>query len=191
MNSQNAEEIVNKDMNMTESLAISTDEIIDSEVENENQPDIQRELQYKSSLNFVTCMQPVNGAEMKTNNILNIAPAEGQKPTTYYKEPHCKALCFPKLFPKGLNTFNSAREIKLSLKKYLNQRLTSKDTRFSETTEYIFQSLDSTEREQLQNNISLTIRKSFHEDVNAGQLKDPERLKRLLNSDQLFASSKT
>ena len=190
LNSQNAEEIVNKNMNMTETVA--TDEIIDSEdeVENENQPDIQQELQNKSSLNSATCMQPVNGPEMKTNNILNIAPAEGQKPTTYYKQPNWEALCFPKLFPKGFYTFNSTREIKLSLKKYFNQRLTSKDTRFSETTEYIFQSLDSTEREQLQNNISLTIRKSFHEDVNAGQLKDPERLKRLLNSDQLFASFK-
>lgn len=120
---------------------------------------------------------------------LNIAPAEGQTPTTYFKQPQWEALCFSKLFPTGLDKFNSNRPVKLSMKKYFSQRLTNNDPRFSECTEYIFQALDATEKEQLQNSISLTTRKIFQNDVNAGQLKDPGRIKRLISTDQ-FTSFK-
>lgn len=41
----------------------------------------------KAPLNAMTCIQPVNGPELKMANVLNIAPAEGQTPTTYFKQP--------------------------------------------------------------------------------------------------------
>ncbi|XP_060599942.1 uncharacterized protein LOC132753479 [Ruditapes philippinarum] len=50
--------------------------------------------------------------------------------------------------------------------------------------------LDATEKEQLQNSISLTTRKTFQSDISAGQLKDPGQLKRMISTDQLFSSFK-
>ena len=51
--------------------------------------------------------------------------------------------------------------------------------------------MDFLERDSLQNNISITSRKSYHHDITAGQLKNPNRLQRLLYDDQVFASFKT
>lgn len=123
-------------------------EIMDSEndVDCDNPVEVQEEVQNKASLNTATCVQPVNGSEIQITNVLNIAPAEGQTPTTYFQQPKWEALCFPKLFHTGLNTFNTNRPVKQSLKKYFSQRLTNKDPRFSERTEYIFQALDATEK---------------------------------------------
>ena len=110
---------------------------------------------------------------------------------SHYREPNWEAMAFPKLFPSGKNTLNSQRNVKISPKQYFKSRLLHKDARFAETSEYIFQALDFLERDSLQNNISITSRKSYHQDITAGQLKNPNRLQRLLNDDQVFASFKT
>ncbi|WAR15763.1 hypothetical protein MAR_005868 [Mya arenaria] len=85
-------------------------EVTDSEdeVDCDNPIEIQEELLNKASLNAVTCIQSVNGPEVQTAHVKNIAPAEGQTPTSYFKQPELGGPY---------------------LKKYFNQRLTNKDPR--------------------------------------------------------------
>ena len=169
------------------------DPILDSEdeVDETNPPEIVELLRQKASINSnTTCIRPFCGPEVSTKDVLNLAPAEGQRPIPPYKEPNWEAMAFPNLFPSGKNTLNTERKMKISRKKYFKARLLHKDGRFAESSEYIFQVLDFLEREELQSNITITSRKSYHQDITAGQLKDPNRLQRLINDDQVFASFK-
>lgn len=51
-------------------------------------------------------MHPVNGTEVHTNEILNLAPTEGQAPLSVSKEPYFEAMSFPILFPTAENTYH-------------------------------------------------------------------------------------
>ena len=166
--------------------------IVDSEdeIDNENPPEVVEYLQQKNCVNSNTCFQQIHGPNVTTDNVLNIAPAEGQRPTTFFNEKNWEALAFPKLFPTGKFTFNYQREKSISKKKYFSARLLHKDGRFSETTEYIFHALDILERQTLTDTISITTRKSYFQDISAGQLKDPNKLLKLLSQDQVYASFK-
>ncbi|XP_062618879.1 uncharacterized protein LOC134280486 [Saccostrea cucullata] len=169
------------------------DTIVDSEDEvDEAAPaEVREHIQQKEALNYVTCFQPTHGPTVGSDAIINIAPAEGQRPSSTYTEPNWEYLAFPHLFPHGKNSINVKRVVKLSEKKYANVRLLSTDTRFSECPEYVFQMLDLLEKQQVQNSISITTRKSYHEDISVGQLKDPTRFHRLLTDDHLYATFKT
>ena len=167
-------------------------EILDSEdeVEEENPLAITDELIYTRSVNDNTCIQPVHGPDIPPNKVLNLAPGEGQYPTSRIKEPHWEAMAFPKLFPTGTNTYHTddPRSVKITEKKYVNSRLLSKDTRFSESPEYAFQALDWLERQAINQSISITTRKKFHEDITVAQLQNPQRFVKLLSENQLFAT---
>ncbi|WAQ96597.1 hypothetical protein MAR_029287 [Mya arenaria] len=93
------------DANNQSSLGQS--EVIDSvdEVKNENSADFITDLQNSRAINSDTCIQPVSGPEIKTNEILNLAPGEGKKPITIIKEPQWEALAFPTLFQTATNTY--------------------------------------------------------------------------------------
>ena len=171
----------------------NSEQIVDSEdeVDNDNPPEVVEYLQQKSSINSTTCVASMHGPNVSAKNIVNLAPAEGQRPTSCYDEPNWEAMAFPRLFPTGQNTYNTERLVPTSPKQYFISRLLHKDGRFAETPEYIFQSLDILERQSLQNSISITTRKSYQESLSAGQLKDPDKLVRLLSEDQVFASFKT
>ena len=117
-------------------------------------------LQQKSCINSKTCFQQIHGPNVSTDNVLNVAPAEGQRPTKYFNEQNWEALAFPKLFPTGKFTFNHQREKSLRKKKYFSARLLNKDGRFAETSEYIFHALDILERQTLTDTISITKKKN-------------------------------
>ena len=125
-----------------------TETIVDSEdeVDNDNPPEVAEYLKQKNAINSNTCLQEIHGPNLTTGDILNIAPAEAQRPTTYYKENNWEALAFPKLFPLGKYIFNYQRAKTISKKKYFSARLLNKDGRFAETSEYIFHALDILER---------------------------------------------
>ena len=169
-----------------------TETIVDSEdeVDNDNPPEVAEYLKQKNPINSNTCLQEIHGPNLTTGDILNIAPAEAQRPTTYFKEENWEALAFPKLFPLGKYTFNYQRAKTISKKKCFSARILNKDGRFAETSEYIFHALDILERQTLADTISITTRKSYFQDISAGQLKDPKKLMKLLNQDQVYASFK-
>ena len=130
--------ITNQEQNMSTNSNSSSDSehISDSEdeVDESDPPEILELLRQKASVNSTTCFQPFSGPEVRTKDILNLAPAEGQRPVSHYREPNWEAMAFPKLFPSGKNTLNSQRNVKISPKQYFKSRLLHKDARFAETS---------------------------------------------------------
>jgi hypothetical protein len=59
-------------------------------------------------LNTNTCLK-TNNPVIQSQDIINIAPGEGQMPTGISKEKHWEAMAFPTPFPDGNNTFNTNR----------------------------------------------------------------------------------
>ena len=155
------------DCNKQEEVDIDSED----EVENDNPENIKEELILRKSLNTSTCLYPKEGPSIKTNEILNIAPGEGQVPTHIFYEKDWEALAFPYLFPSGANTFNVSRETKLTAKKYINARLLSSDKRFSESTEYIFQCLHWSETIDVKNSITMQLKKNTHQRFQCGKIK--------------------
>lgn len=102
----------------------------EDEVEKDIPLDVANEISYKRSLNNTSCLYPEKGPVVRSNKILNLAPAEGQRPTSIFYQDHWKTLAFPTLFPDGKNTFHAKRDTSITRKKYVNARLLSKDFRF-------------------------------------------------------------
>jgi hypothetical protein len=166
----------------------------EDEVDNDNTQAIRNHIFRKKSLNATTCMHPTHGPDMTTNQILNIAPGEGQIPVSTYTEPAWEAMAFPKLFPTGENTYhtyNKNRPVKLTAKKYINARLKCHDDRFATSSEYIFQALHWTETLSIQSSIQMAQHKMHHADITAGHLKDPAYVRQLLGNDEMYATFKS
>lgn len=83
-----------------------------------------------------TCLQPQNDPTHRFQGIFNIAPGEGQIPLDMLCDKSSEILAFPREFPSGkfgLQYLN--RPTKLYPKRYFNQRLLNKDTRFASNIE--------------------------------------------------------
>ena len=107
-----------------------------------------------------TCLQPEEISPDLERYTINLAPGEGQRPLSLFQDEDCEVFSFPKFFPKGRFGFNTERPSKLHLRKYFNSRLLCKDTRFSESSEYLFFSQYMTEAQQIQQNISISFKKT-------------------------------
>lgn len=162
----------------------------EDEVDEDNPQSVVTDLQYRQSVNDLTCIQPVSGPEVKTNEILNLAPGEGGIPISMTKEPHWESMAFPQLFPTAKNTYHSVtpRPTKITPKQYINARLLCCDGRFAESPEYAFAALDWLERDAISQNITITTRKHFQQDISVKELKDPLKVSRLLSENQLFTT---
>ncbi|XP_070573805.1 uncharacterized protein [Ptychodera flava] len=168
------------------------DMLVDSEeeVDDDNPDHVKTELNLKKSINSSTCLYPKCGPNVKTNQILHLSPGEGQRPTHVFYEKDWEALTFPTLFPSGTNTFNEERDVRITVKKYINARLLSSDTRFAESTEYTFQCLHWAETVDVSNSITMQLKKTRTQDLNAAKLKNPDNVRLMLKNDELFASFK-
>ena len=80
------------------------------------------------------------------NEIVNVAPGEGQIPVSFTSEPNWEALAFPKDYSIRRNHFNEEREISITHSKYVHTSLKSCDDRFASNPQYIFHALDWIER---------------------------------------------
>ncbi len=83
-------------------------------------------------------------AAIGDNDILGIAPSEGERPVNQIQS---EALCFPKEFPIGNNTFLTWTEagqfkqniqLEIFLTKYFDARILAIDNRFVSNPEYGF-----------------------------------------------------
>ncbi len=190
-------------------------EITDSEDEVElgNPSQVLDDLLNSRLVNSKTCIYPVLGPEpsqeyspfgnasstpqkanqsVPTNKTIQIAPGEGKTPVSRTKEPGWEAMAHPVLHPTGTTTYYTPtkRKTKLSSKRYVNARLLHKDGRFAESTEFCFSALDWIETEEISSSISITARKRFQEDITVGDLRNPDRIGKLLTEDQVFATFK-
>ena len=79
----------------------------------------ERELK-ESSSHFPTVMYNVDGSNISPNEIVNIAPREGQIPVSFTSEPNWEAFTFSKDSSTGRNHFNEEREIPIITSKYVH-----------------------------------------------------------------------
>jgi hypothetical protein len=156
----------------------------------DNPTNVVEELKFQRSINASTCLYPDEGPNLRTNEILNVAPAQNQTPTHFFYEKNWEAKAFPTLFPNGKFTFNENRIKKITAKRYINSRLLSKDTRFAESTEYVFQCLHWSETIDIKNSVTMALKKSKKKDISLAQLQNPNQIASLLQNDQLFSTFK-
>ena len=94
----------------------------------------ERELN-KSSPSFPTVSYNVDGPNISLNEIVNIAPGEGEIRGffcfCFTSKPNWKALSFPKDYSSGRNLFNEEGEIPIAPSKYVHARLKCCDHKFA------------------------------------------------------------
>lgn len=110
-----------------------------------------------------TSLQPVDlGSEIIDQNfqdILHVAPGEGNSPVRLLSDKTNEAKCFPVLYPTGGPIFHDNREVKITLARYLNTRILNADGRFARNTDYIFYAQYISEVHQVVYSVSVALRK--------------------------------
>lgn len=141
-----------------------------------------------------TCLMPVDigqeALDQYFDDIVNLAPAEGNNPVKLLSDFANEAKCFPVLFPLGCNTYRESRDKRLTLSRYFNNRILHADGRFAQNVEYIFFAQYMSEVEQVVSNVSIALRKGISgctpKKVNEDLLNNEESLKKLLEFDDGF-----
>ena len=129
------------------------------------------------------------------NKFINVAPGEGQVPTSILKERHWDVKTYPHLYPDGRNGMNANREVKLTNQQYIKQRLFNVDKRFANDPGYLFSVLWHMENLQLERNISMAYthgsRKITPEGSRTYEVKDPYHvLDKIPDSPEYWKSKK-
>ncbi|XP_038139885.1 uncharacterized protein LOC119782800 [Cyprinodon tularosa] len=136
-----------------------------------------------------TCLMPVDigqeALDQYFDNVLNLAPAEGNNPVKLLSDCSNEAKCFPVLFPSGSNTYHQSRKYPLTLFRYFNNKLLHVDGRFAHNVEYIFYAQYMLEVEKVISSASIALRKGkrFTSQNLADLLKDEDSIKKLLEFD--------
>ncbi|XP_077976185.1 uncharacterized protein LOC120334975 [Styela clava] len=140
-----------------------------------------------------TCLQPVDIAQevldQISEDVLCIAPAEGNRPISILMDDKNEAKAFPTLFPSGRVTFGAFRDEQITLSRYFNCRLMSADDRFSKNVDYIFFSHYRSELNQILSNISIALRKGTDSSIRKMTIKDitdGKYIRSLLTSDEAY-----
>ena len=90
------------------------------------------------------------------DNFLNVAPGEGQIPTSILKEKEWDIKTYPHLYPDGKNGMHAEnRKVRLTNQQYIQQRLFNIDKRFSNDPGYLFSATWHIENLQLERNIQM------------------------------------
>ncbi|XP_058485984.1 uncharacterized protein LOC131459865 [Solea solea] len=139
-----------------------------------------------------TCLMPVDvgqeALDQYFDDILNLAPGEGNSPVKMLSDLANEAKCFPVLFPLGHNTYHESRPYRLTMSRYLNNRILHADSRFAQNVEYIFFGQYMSEIQQVVSSVSIALRKGkgdgTTQKVSNRLLKDDESLKKLLQYDE-------
>ncbi|XP_073696195.1 uncharacterized protein [Garra rufa] len=189
------EEEINDNTNNEPDLDICQDMSVDNEQNTEKEDEISDETLHdrqQHGLFMDTCLQPVDIAQevldQHFDGIMSVAPAEGNNPVRMLMDETNEAKCFPVLFPKGTGTFHDSRPEKLTLSRYLNNRILNADGRFAQNIDYIFYGQYLSELNQVISNVSIALRKGY--DVNndtkitSEMLTNKDSLQRILNYDE-------
>ncbi len=163
-------------------------------MDDENDPDEQQEedltyIKEQSGLLSDTSLQPVDISseviDQHFQDVLNLAPAEGNSPVKLLSDRSNEAKCFPVLYPTGSPTFHYRREVRITLSRYLNARILNADGRFARSTDFIFYAQYLSELDQVVSNVSITLRKGSNKSllmqVTSDMLTNPDSLSKILN----------
>uniref|UniRef100_A0A672HNV9 ATP-dependent DNA helicase n=2 Tax=Salarias fasciatus TaxID=181472 RepID=A0A672HNV9_SALFA len=141
-----------------------------------------------------TCLMPVDigqeALDQYFEDIVNVAPAEGNSPVRMLSDNSNEAKCFPVLFPLGEQTFHHERSYALTLSRYFNNRIMHADGRFARSVEYIFFAQFMSEMDRVVCSVSVALRKGKggqgSRQISQRMLQDEESLKQLLEFDEGF-----
>ncbi|XP_071963919.1 uncharacterized protein [Antedon mediterranea] len=142
---------------------------------------------------FDTSLQPVdrrqNLVDEYFRDIICCAPCENNSPIALLSNENNEAKSFPVLFPTGQPTFHDTRDVKITLGRYLHNRLMHVDNRFAKNTEFIFYAQSIYELQQILSSISIALRKgSSKKDnfskVTVSDLKNINKIEEILKSDK-------
>lgn len=161
-----------KDDYLWSSLVNTYDDNSEAETDDEdNTSDEEDERSRLSGLLFNSCIQQKD-ITSDTNLILNYVPGENKHPLSFHSDDHSEDFSFPQLLPSGKYGFSMPRVKKLSLKKYFQTRILCHDTRFASNVEYIFYAQYRCEVKEIQDCLSVALRKGKRNDLTAGEIRD-------------------
>ena len=172
------------------SKEFSIDHQTDSDDDIEGNNKLKEREMKMSSLPFPTVMHNIDGPNISSSEIVNIAPGEGQIPVSFASEPNWEALAFPKEYSTGINHFNEDRDNPITPSNYVHTRLKCCDDRFASNSQYIFHALDWIERNAVAGSIHFAERKQFQSDISVGKFMNKDTVKRMISDDQIFSSFK-
>ena len=140
-----------------------------------------------------TCLQPVDiGQEIIDqyfDQIFCFAPCEGNNPVSLLTEQGLETKCFPCLFPTGENLFGDDRDVRLTLSRFLLNKLMNVDARYSNDTDFIFFAQYLIELQQVISNVSIALRKTPEtgfdgRKITLKSIKDKDSLSDIFKSDE-------
>ena len=102
--------------------------------------------------------------------LIAIAPGEGKKPIPILNDIYCKEIAHPHFFPTGKFGYKVKRDVPLTPSKYFNQRLLNYSQHFASDPDYIFFAHSVMQKIQLNDQISIAMRKITSNSLNAGML---------------------
>ena len=116
--------------------------------------------------------------QAENDNFADVAPGQGQIPTSVLKEPEWDIKTYPHLYPDGKNGMNTkGRQSNLSKQQYIVQRLKNVDKRYANDPAYLFSAISYIESLQLERNISMSYshgsKKAGVDNTKAFQVNDP------------------
>ena len=119
--------------------------------------------------------------------IVSIAPAEGQKPLFIMSDPNFELMCNPDKFCYGEGGFGSKRERKITYRKYFNARLQDIDGRFARDLDYLFVAQYIVECKQvLDDGNNFAWRQKPAQQITASQVKDKSFMSDNVRTDKAY-----
>ena len=99
---------------------------------------------------------------------ISVAPGEGQIPTSILRDKQWDINSFPQLFPSGNNGMFQDRKITITPQEFIGSRLKNKDTRFEQSSTYVFACAGYLEEKQMERNIGVVYTKGKLVDSHEG-----------------------
>ena len=123
--------------------------------------------------------------------IICVAPAEGQTPLNIMTDPNFEAMSNPDKFPYGVGTFSTERPRKLTYRKYFNQRLLDVDGRFARDLDYLFVAIYIVEAKQVfDDGKNFAWRQKPARQFTASQARDQTVLCQFVHKDKAYSFMK-
>ena len=113
----------------------SEDKQTDEDREHADQLALEHELELRG-LAYETCLQRED-IDRGADDILSVAPGEGKTPISITEAEFFEEMFNPTKYPSGEGGLKTLRDTKLTVQKYLNQRLLDTDGRFGKDIEYL------------------------------------------------------
>ena len=119
-------------------------------------------------------------------NILNLAPAEGNRPLSVFRDKYCEELAYPGIFLGQARTENENRKVNINYSDICKSELRRSDRRAAMCVENIFYKTKKMQMKILLGKSHIAVRKckGNNRSINAGQLKQHGVLDRLIRHDE-------